>query len=88
MNQRDRNNMGYMQGGMMPQGNMGPGMNPNQPMPLPAYPNGNMGMDLEQRLNRIERSLRRLVARVNRLESPYPEATPYQSQDNNNMYMI
>ncbi len=84
MNQRDRN-MNYMQGGM-PQ--MGPNMNPNQPMPLPAYQNGYMGMDLEQRLNRIERNIRRLEARVNRLESPYPEATPYQPQDNNNMYMI
>jgi len=81
---KDRN-MNYMGGGM-PNNNFPGGM--NMGMPHQNFPNQMMMPNhLEERLNQMERSIRKLEARINRLENPYQEAVPFH-QDNNNMYMI
>lgn len=70
----DRNNMYFPgQQGVPP---MGPGMMPG--MGTPGFPGGMMPNynQLENRVSSLERQVRRLDARVNRLETPYPAPTP------------
>lgn len=63
---------------MGPMGQMGPigPMNPMGPMG-PGLPGGMMPnmSDIENRIVTLERQLKRLDARVNRLETPYPTST-------------
>jgi hypothetical protein len=74
--------MGGMAPGMGP-GMMGPGMTPGMGpgMTGPGFQGGMPGMmpnigQLETRIASLERQVRRLDARVGRLETPYPATTP------------
>ena len=52
--------------------------------------------EIENRLNRIERQIRKIDARLTRIESPYPDTPNYKSTSNqdysftsdNSMYMM
>jgi hypothetical protein len=73
--------------GMQPMGGMGPGMAPGMTpgmapgMAGPGFQGGMPGMmpnigQLETRIASLERQVRRLDARVSRIETPYPATTP------------
>ncbi len=82
----------------MPNQNMMPNMSANSsfyasqniPMPMPNYPNMNMGSssltELESRISKIERNINRLDARLSKLEGNSFSQTPYDSDGN--MYMV
>ena len=82
---------GYAQGPTPLMGTMQP-MQYQQQIPNTNYTPQN---DLENRLSRIERQIRRLDNRISRLENPYPDSTGYQTTDtaeniykSDNMYMM
>ena len=82
----NRNNMFFP--GNQPMPGMMPGMVPGMGMPgmgpgMQGFPGGpmmpNMGQ-MENRIASLERQVRRLDARVSRLETPYPTPTPFTGQ--------
>lgn len=81
-------NPGMMNPGMMNPNMMNPGMpNPNMIGGNPMNPsmmggpfmeqNNFINTDLENRFSKIERQIKRLDARISRLENPYPQPSPY-----------
>ena len=73
-------------------------MNPqvtNQPMndgffnqtPNNTYANTQI-TDMTERLNRLERQIKRLDQRLTRLETPYANTNNYNTEPDNNMYMM
>lgn len=88
---------GYAQGPTPLMGTMQP-MQFQQPVQYQQQiPNTNYTPqnDLENRLSRIERQIRRLDNRISRLENPYPDNPSYQTTDtaeniykSDNMYMM
>lgn len=44
--------------------------------------------DITERLNRLERQVKRLDQRLTRLETPYANTTNYNQDVDNNMYMM
>ena len=82
---------------MMYYGMSGYQQGPLPMMPYQNIPNQNYTQqnDLENRLQRIERQIRKLDSRINRLENPYPDLQNYQSnnldqpfKNDNSMYMM
>lgn len=73
-----------MPNGMMPfqnQYDMNNGLN-NQ------MPNNNYFNDINERLNRLERQVKRIDQRLTRLETPYANTNNYNQDIDNNMYMM
>ena len=73
-----------MSNGMMPfqnQYDMNNGLN-NQ------MPNNNYFNDINERLNRLERQVKRIDQRLTRLETPYANTNNYNQDIDNNMYMM
>lgn len=73
--------------GMNPQ--MPTGMNPQMPtnMPTNTYANSQFN-DMNERVSRLERQIKRLDQRLTRLETPYANANPLSNEPDNNMYMM
>lgn len=88
-NDRD---MYYGYGGYIPMNNMG----------MNSMPMDNIGMqqstpnnystsqfnDMNERINRLERQVKRLDQRLTRLETPYQNNMQYNNEPDNNMYMM
>lgn len=44
--------------------------------------------DMNERINRLERQIKRLDQRLTRIETPYVNTNNYNSEPDNNMYMM
>lgn len=71
------------------------GMNPNQmtnmptSMPVSTSYGANQFSDINERLNRLERQIKRLDQRLTRLETPYANSNNFNNNEpDNNMYMM
>ena len=88
----DNRDMYY--GGYVPMDSMSgmPNMNPNpnsgqmQMMPN-NYTTGQFN-DMNERINRLERQIKRIDQRLTRLETPYANNMKYNNEPDNNMYMM
>ena len=92
----DNRDMYY--GGYVPMDNMGnmtgmPNMNMSNPnsgqmqMMPNNYTTGQFN-DMNERINRLERQVKRLDQRLTRLETPYANNMKYNNEPDNNMYMM
>lgn len=102
MNDRDMYYNTYGYGGFTPNnmmmGGIPPVMNPNitnqtytgMPNQTPlnnTYASGQFN-DMNERLARLERQVKRLDQRLTRLETPYANTNNYPTEPDNNMYMM
>lgn len=88
MKDRDMYYGSYGYGGFAPMPNT-----PNQMMSMIPNSNNNgyaMGQfnDINERINRLERQVKRLDQRLVRLETPYANSNNYNNEPDNNMYMM
>ena len=73
--------------GDMPNGNFNPnmGMIPNNTIPSSS---NNLLFALSKRVEKLERHVKILESRINRLENPYGKDNSYNNIPDNNMYMM
>jgi len=101
MNDRDMYYNSYGYGGFTPN-NIMPGtfpqminnQIPNQPytemsnqIPINTYTNSQFN-DINERVSRLERQIKRLDQRLTRLETPYANTNNFNVEPDNNMYMM
>ena len=67
----------------------------NSAYDFPNIPNGMSGNylngqfnDINERVSRLERQIKRIDQRLTRLETPYANSTNFPSDGDNNMYMM
>lgn len=92
MNDRDMYYGSYGYGGFIPLQNQPQPQMPNQLPPAPPTPNTfatSQFNDINERISRLERQVKRLDQRLTRLETPYanPNALSNNEPDNS-MYMM
>ena len=56
-------------------------------MPTNTYANSQFN-DMNERVSRLERQIKRLDQRLTRLETPYANANNFSNEPDNNMYMM
>ena len=96
MNDRDMYYSSYGYGGFTPMNNMPsqgmPMMNQHPPTPIATPMNTyttSQFNDINERLNRLERQVKRLDQRLTRLETPYANTNNFSNNEpDNNMYMM
>ena len=87
MNDRDMYYGGYGYSGFMPVSSFQPNLNAQPQISNYGTPNNyTMGIynDMNERLERLERQVKRLDQRLNRLETPYSNS----SEPDNGMYIM
>ena len=92
----DERDMYYGYGGYIPMNNMGM-TNPNMGMTnqggqmqqmIPNNYSTSQFSDMTERINRLERQVKRIDQRLTRLETPYANNMKYNNEPDNNMYMM
>ena len=91
INDRDMYYSGYGYGGMIPLGNNPNTQIPPMQMPNPTIPNNyttSQFNDINERVSRLERQVKRLDQRLTRIETPYANNNLSNNEPDNNMYMM
>lgn len=84
----DDRDMYYGYGGYIPINNMpNTSMMPNNTITPNNYSTSQFN-DLNERIGRLERQVKRLDQRLTRLETPYANNMKYNNEPDNNMYMM
>ena len=92
----DDRDMYYGYGGYIPMNNTmgmsnpmsGMGINNTSGQMMPNNYSTGQFNDMNERINRLERQVKRLDQRLTRLETPYANNMKYNNEPDNNMYMM
>ncbi len=89
MNDRDMYYNSYGYGGYLPLNNGTSGINiPIPPISTNSFASSQFN-DINERISRLERQVKRLDQRLNRLETPYANTNKFNmNEPDNNMYMM
>ena len=87
MNEKNMYYNPYLEG-TTPMMNNYPSMQmPINQMPKNTYTTSQFN-DMNERINRLERQVKRIDQRLSRLETPYANTSKYNPEPDNNMYMM